>query len=415
MLSILKQQESGIKEVIATINENIDQQRDDPRFWLPELREDLVDLLQEHSIDTQDLTSRLGEGHPVSILCEQRENQLIDAANETIYLSDIILRAEEEWYRYRLSYDDEAEPSKTANAEAAAEVQAIVTPQVQVTASKQDTRQQVQPMSPPCEADHIQSSAETVTKDTLQVTDSNLETIDTAVCLPLETTCEAAVATRQQAQSMQSMSPLCEAEGIQSSAETVTKDTLQAEQAMRKDTLQVKDMMHQTLDTAHSLPIGPASAAQSTPNTRLTFPAAKSVSEQDTMLHVMEGDPVAEEDLSLLAVQAVINDNLQVKELSDTTIDTAVSLPLGPASAAQPTTEIRPPLPPSLLLQHEDRGELGHGNDQQSEEEKVRGCIKAENHQVTHLVQDELHDTQLDTGADHEECHVPIQPIVTGR
>ena len=231
-LSILKQQESDIKEVIVTIKENIDQQREDLRFCLPELREVLIGLLEELSIDTQDLTSRLGEGHPVSILCEQREDQLTDTANETIYMSDIILRQEEEWFRYGLSYVDEAGASNSANAEAATNVHA--------SSGKQDTRQ----------------------------------------------------------------------------AMTVSE-----------------------LDTKQ--------------------PLAITVSELDTRRPMME--------LSTLAVQAETKNTLQVTESSLETIDTAVCLPLGPASTAQPTTDIRPPLPPSLLLQHEDKGELGY------EEEEVRG------------------------------------------
>jgi len=48
MTKILRQQEQEIREVIDTIYENIDHQRSDLRFCLPELREVLIGLLQEH-------------------------------------------------------------------------------------------------------------------------------------------------------------------------------------------------------------------------------------------------------------------------------------------------------------------------------------------------------------------------------
>ena len=54
--NILKQQERDIEEVINTIYENINQQRSDLEVCLPELKEVLCSLLQEHCSDIKDLS-----------------------------------------------------------------------------------------------------------------------------------------------------------------------------------------------------------------------------------------------------------------------------------------------------------------------------------------------------------------------
>ena len=64
MVSILKQQELEIEEVITTIHENIVQQRSDLRFCLPKLKDALLGLLQEHCSDTKALGKRAGCGPP---------------------------------------------------------------------------------------------------------------------------------------------------------------------------------------------------------------------------------------------------------------------------------------------------------------------------------------------------------------
>ena len=50
---------------------------------LPEPKEVMFGLLQEHCSDIEHLASSLGK---------QREDQLVDAANEALYLTGIILR-----------------------------------------------------------------------------------------------------------------------------------------------------------------------------------------------------------------------------------------------------------------------------------------------------------------------------------
>ena len=234
-LSTLKQQELDIKEIIATIFENINQRRADLRFCLPELREVLIGLLQDHSIDARDLERTLGESHPVTILCGQREDQLIEAANDAIHMAGSIVRDEEDRFMHTMSYDDGAKAMTDVYNE-----------------PEQDTRQTV-------------TESEQITR-----------------------------------------SSMIEADNV-----AVEDLSLQAEQATSKDTLQVRVNMHQTLDTAHCLPLGPAREAQS-------------------------------------------------------------------------TTGIRQLLPPSLPLEH--RGSPGEGDHQPEEQETRRGCSKAEEQQVTHLV-----------------------------
>ena len=119
MITILKQQELEIEEAINTINENINQQRSDLIFCLPELKEVLHGLLQEHCSDTKHLADKLGEDHPVASLWEQKEDQLIDVANEALYLIGIILRNDEELWE---SDETEASEHHPADAEPATEV-----------------------------------------------------------------------------------------------------------------------------------------------------------------------------------------------------------------------------------------------------------------------------------------------------
>ena len=101
MITILKQQKLEIEEVIDAINENIKQQRSELRFCLPEVKEVQHGLLQEHCSDTKLLADKLGEDHPVASLWEQKEDQLIDMANEALYLIGIILRIDEELWESR--------------------------------------------------------------------------------------------------------------------------------------------------------------------------------------------------------------------------------------------------------------------------------------------------------------------------
>ena len=256
-LSTLKQQELDIKEIIATIFENINQRRADLRFCLPELREVLIGLLQDHSIDARDLERTLGESHPVTILCGQREDQLNEAANDAIHMAGSIVRDEEDRFMHTMSYDDGAKAMTDVYNE-----------------PEQDTRQ-------------------TVTESE-QITRSSMSEADNVAVEDL---------------------------------------SLQAEQATSKDTLQVRVNMHQTLDTAHCLPLGPASKAEEGAllwkdelevntsacdedqlggttmmeiTSELDTRQLTTVSELDTRLPNIEDENMAEENLSLLAVQAVV-------------------------------------------------------------------------------------------------------------
>ena len=66
--NILKQQERDIEEVINTIHENITQQISDLVVCLPELKEALISLLQEHCSDNKDLANQLGVDHSMVLL-----------------------------------------------------------------------------------------------------------------------------------------------------------------------------------------------------------------------------------------------------------------------------------------------------------------------------------------------------------
>ena len=100
MISILKQQESEVEEVIATIHDNLNQFcRSELRYSILELRGILVGLLQEHLQGTKHLENLLGADHPVAMSWTQREDLLWEEANEAIHLSNIVLRNyEDDWY-----------------------------------------------------------------------------------------------------------------------------------------------------------------------------------------------------------------------------------------------------------------------------------------------------------------------------
>ena len=91
MTNILRQQELEIREVIDTIHENINQQRSDLRFCLPELREVLIDLMQEHYSDNDHLANELGVAHEIVLYWDLRLDQLVDEAHEAIQMTDIML------------------------------------------------------------------------------------------------------------------------------------------------------------------------------------------------------------------------------------------------------------------------------------------------------------------------------------
>ena len=136
-LSTLKQQELDIKEIIATIFENINQRRADLRFCLPELREVLIGLLQDHSIDARDLERTLGESHPVTILCGQREDQLNEAANDAIHMAGSIVRDEEDRFMHTMSYDDGAKAMTDVSNESEQDTRQTVT-EVNTSACDED-------------------------------------------------------------------------------------------------------------------------------------------------------------------------------------------------------------------------------------------------------------------------------------
>ena len=91
MTNTLRQQELEIREVFDTIHENINQQRSDLRFCLPELREVLIGLMQEHYSDTDHLANELGVAHEMVLYWDLRLDQLVDEANEAIQMTDIML------------------------------------------------------------------------------------------------------------------------------------------------------------------------------------------------------------------------------------------------------------------------------------------------------------------------------------
>ena len=94
MTNILRQQELEIREVIDTIHENINQQRSDLRFCLPELREVLIGLMQEHRSDTDHLANETGLANDMVLYWDL--DQLVDEAHEAIQMTDIMLGNDED-------------------------------------------------------------------------------------------------------------------------------------------------------------------------------------------------------------------------------------------------------------------------------------------------------------------------------
>ena len=94
MTNILRQQELEIREVIDTIHENINQQRSDLRFCLPELREVLIGLMQEHCSDTDHLANETGLANDMVLYWDL--DQLVDEAHEAIQMTDIMLGNDED-------------------------------------------------------------------------------------------------------------------------------------------------------------------------------------------------------------------------------------------------------------------------------------------------------------------------------
>ena len=80
MENILKQQVLEIREVIFTIDENVSHMRSDLEICLPELKNVLNGLRLVHWSDIKQFASKLGAGHPLVSLWEQRAEILEEAA-----------------------------------------------------------------------------------------------------------------------------------------------------------------------------------------------------------------------------------------------------------------------------------------------------------------------------------------------
>ena len=93
--NILKKQRLEIEEVVNTIHDNINQQRSDLKICLPELKGILFGLMEEHFQDIKFLAGKLGGDHPKISMLEQKGDQLIDSVNETLYLTNTLLRDDE--------------------------------------------------------------------------------------------------------------------------------------------------------------------------------------------------------------------------------------------------------------------------------------------------------------------------------
>ena len=96
MTDILRQQEQEIREVIETVHETIDHQTSDTRFFLLELKEILIGLLQDHYSDTDHLAKELGVGHDMVLYWDLRLDGLVGEAKEAIDLTGIFLTNEED-------------------------------------------------------------------------------------------------------------------------------------------------------------------------------------------------------------------------------------------------------------------------------------------------------------------------------
>ena len=116
--NILKKQRLEIEEVIDTIHDNINQLRSDLEICLIKLKGILFGLMEDHFHDIKFLADKLGGDHPMISILEQEGDQLIDSVNETIYLTDTLLRdAESDWEGYGDAVCEEhpAQASTTAH------------------------------------------------------------------------------------------------------------------------------------------------------------------------------------------------------------------------------------------------------------------------------------------------------------
>ena len=175
MTNILIQQELEIREVIHIIHDNIDQQRSDLNICLPELREVLIGLLQEHCSDTDYLANEMGMGHTGVLLWDQRVDQLVEEANEAILLTGIFMRNDDHWYGEEVPAMSEPFTRQPRTEVATESAKTTVLPMTEFpSVSVEDS---MQPRTV------VENAAEISPPET-KVQVSTLDTIDAAVYLP---------------------------------------------------------------------------------------------------------------------------------------------------------------------------------------------------------------------------------------
>ena len=90
-LTILKEQRSIVYKTINAIYTNIKHQMPDLRVCLPELSQEVLDILTGHSHIIQVQSIKLGGHHPIIKDLSQKHEQLIDDANRALRLCNTVL------------------------------------------------------------------------------------------------------------------------------------------------------------------------------------------------------------------------------------------------------------------------------------------------------------------------------------
>ena len=98
---LLKQQRLEILEVIETVNDNIVQKRADLSVCIPELREIMCGLMEDHLGNARLLAAELGKDHTLVRKIVGQHLQLEDAVNGTLsHVNQMVMDSVEDWKEY---------------------------------------------------------------------------------------------------------------------------------------------------------------------------------------------------------------------------------------------------------------------------------------------------------------------------
>jgi hypothetical protein len=110
---LLKQQRLEILEVLETVIDNISQQRADLLACIPELRNIMCELMEDHLGNVQLLATKLGKSHNVAREMVEQHLQLEEAVNGTLrQVNETVMDSKEDWKEYRNACTDHEVPSE---------------------------------------------------------------------------------------------------------------------------------------------------------------------------------------------------------------------------------------------------------------------------------------------------------------